>query len=101
MADHIAAMLDIKRQIEDAGEKLEDVHVARAMVLSLPKTQSWDVIKIQLFDVEPAKLTVDAVGTKLQSEANRCTQEKGTGKDTALYVQKKDTHKSKGKGSGL
>ena len=38
IADHIAAMLDIKRQIMDAGEMLEDLHLARAMVLSLPKT---------------------------------------------------------------
>jgi hypothetical protein len=71
MADHIASMLDIKQQIIDAGETLEDLHVARAMVLSLPKTQSWDVIKIQLFDVESAKLTSEVVSTKLQSEANR------------------------------
>jgi hypothetical protein len=48
MADHIASMLDIKQQIIDAGETLKDLHVAHAMVLSLPKTQqSWDVIKIQ------------------------------------------------------
>jgi hypothetical protein len=37
MADHIVSMLDIKQQIIDAGETLEDLHVARAMVLSLPK----------------------------------------------------------------
>jgi hypothetical protein len=40
MADHIVSMLDIKQQIIDAGEMLEDLHVAHAMVLSLPKTQS-------------------------------------------------------------
>jgi hypothetical protein len=70
MADHIMSMLDIKQQIINAGETLEDLHVTRAMVLSLPKTQSWDVIKIQLFDVESAKLTSKVVSTKLQSEAN-------------------------------
>jgi hypothetical protein len=98
MADHIAAMLNIKQQINDAGESLDDIHVARAMVLSLPKTQSWDIIKIQLFDLEPAKLTIDMVSTKLQSEANHPTHEKGAS-NSALYVQKKDTHKHK-KGSG-
>jgi hypothetical protein len=98
MADHIAAMLDIKRQINDAGESLDDVHVARAMVLSLPKTKSWDIIKIQLFNVEPNKLTIDMVSTKLQSEANRHAHKKGTN-NTALYVQKKDACKCK-KGSG-
>jgi hypothetical protein len=70
IADHIASMLDIKQQIIDAGEMLEDLHVAHAMVLSLLKTQSWDITKIQLFDVESAKLTSKAVSTKLQFEAN-------------------------------
>jgi hypothetical protein len=100
MADHIAAILDIKRQITDAGELLNDVHFTQAMVLLLPKTQSWDIIKIQLFNVEPAKLTIDMVSTKLQSEANRRTCKKGAS-DTALYVQKKDAHKcDKGSGKG-
>jgi hypothetical protein len=92
MADHIVAMLNIKQQINDVGESLDDVHVTRAMVLSLLKTQSWDIIKIQLFDVKPAKLTIDMVSTKLQSEANCRMREKGAS-DTALYVQKKDAHK--------
>jgi hypothetical protein len=95
MADHIASMLDIKQQIIDAGEMLEDLHVACAMVLSLLKTQSWDIIKIQPFDVESAKLTSKVVGTKLQSEANRHAQEKAGG-NTALYTH----HKGKGKGKG-
>jgi hypothetical protein len=100
MADHIVAMLDIKRQINDAGELLDDVHVAWAMVLSLLKTQSWDIIKIQLFNIEPAKLTIDTVSTKLQSEANCRTCKKGAS-NTALYVQKKDTRKcEKGSGKG-
>jgi hypothetical protein len=71
------------------------------MVLSLPKTQSWHIIKIQLFNIEPAKLTIDMVSTKLQSEANRQTREKGAS-NTALYVQKKDVHGcNKGSAKGL
>jgi hypothetical protein len=42
--------------------------VMHVMVLSLPKTQSWDIFGIQPFDVKPAKLTI--VSTKLQSEMN-------------------------------
>jgi hypothetical protein len=57
MADHITAILDLKSQIQDASEMLDNIHVACAMVLSLPKTQSWDIIKIQLFNIESAKLT--------------------------------------------
>jgi len=95
MADHVAAMLDVKRQIEDAGETLEDLHLARALVLSLPKTQSWDIIKIQLFDMEPNTFTADTVSSKLQSEANRRARE-AVGADTALYVQKKEPRKRDG-----
>jgi hypothetical protein len=96
MADHIAAILDLKSQIQDTGKTLDDIHIARAMVLSLPKTQSWDIIKIQLFNVESAKLTIDAISTKLQSEANRCVR-KAVGGSTALYTQKKDPGKRNGK----
>jgi hypothetical protein len=96
MADHIAAILDLKSQIQDAGETLDDIHVACAMVLSLPKTQSWDVIKIQLFNVESAKLTIDPVSTKLQSEAN-CRAREVVGGGTALYTRKKDPGKHDGK----
>jgi hypothetical protein len=96
MANHIAAILDLKSQIQDAGETLDDIHIARAMVLSLPKTQSWDIIKIQLFNVKSAKLTIDAVSTKLQSEANRHACE-AVGGGTALYTQKKDLGKRDGK----
>jgi hypothetical protein len=96
MADHIAAILDLKSQIQDAGETLDDIHVARTMVLSLPKTQSWDVIKIQLFNVESAKLTINTVSTKLQSEANRRVRE-AVGGGTALYTWQKDPGKRDGK----
>jgi hypothetical protein len=82
------------------GELLNNVHVARAMVLSLPKTQSWDIIRIWVFNIEPDKLTIDTVSTKLQSEANHQACEKGAN-NTALYVQKKDARKhEKGSGKG-
>jgi hypothetical protein len=35
MADHIATILDLKSQIQDAGETLNNIHVACAMVLSV------------------------------------------------------------------
>jgi hypothetical protein len=96
MADHIAAILDLKSQIQDAGEVLDDIHTARTMVLSLPKTQSWDIIKIQLFNIESAKLTINTVSTKLQSEAN-CHTCEAVGGGTALYTWKKDPGKRNGK----
>src|ERR1700730_13800561 len=87
MADHIAAILDIRDRIVQAGEAIADLHVARAMILSLPKTSSWEMIKIQLFDIKV--LTSDIVSTKLQTEANRRIHEKpGTGQ-TALQASTK------------
>ena len=50
MADHIAMILDIQHQIAQAGKQISDLHIAWAMILSLPKTPSWEIIKIQLFN---------------------------------------------------
>ena len=52
MPNHIAAMLDIKHHITQAGEDLKDIIVPRAIIISLPKTQTWEFIKISLFKVE-------------------------------------------------
>ena len=40
MTDHIAAMLDIKHCITQAGKDLKDLIVARAIIILLPKTQT-------------------------------------------------------------
>ena len=102
MADHIAAMLDIRRRIVEAGEKFEDIHLARAMILSLPKTPSWEIIKIQLFDIESSKLTPEIVSTKLQAEANRRIREKAGGNSALLAQgsQKKGQSGGQNKGKG-
>jgi hypothetical protein len=94
MADHIAAMLDIKYRIEQAGETISDLYVARAMILSLPKTQSWDIIKITLFELQ--LLTTEIVSTKLQQEANRRSRDKSSG-ETALFAHQNNSNRlSKG-----
>ena len=78
MADHIAGMLDLGHKITAAGESLPDIHVARTLILSLPHTQSWDVIKIQLFNLEASKLTFNMVSATLIAEANRRMREKSS-----------------------
>ena len=95
MADHIAVMLDLKHRITQAGEDLPDIHVARAMILSLPKTQSWEVVKITLFEIE--KLTSELVSSKLLQEANCRTREKSS--DTVLMTRNTN-QKGKGRGCG-
>ena len=95
MPDHIAAMLDIKRRITQAGEDLKDIIVARAIIISLLKTQTWEFIKISLFEVE--NLTSEIVSTRLMQEANRRAREKGLD-ESALVTTDTRTKKSNYKG---
>src|ERR1700731_1011250 len=84
MADHIAAILNIRDCVIQASEAIADLHIAHAMILSLPKTSSWEMIKIQLFDIKI--LTSDIVSMKLQIEANRRICKKPGGGQTALQA---------------
>ena len=82
MDEHIASLLDLSHRIISAGEKLDDLHLARAMVLSLPKTPSWELVKIPLFEL--TMLMSEAVSTRLLQEAN-CHKRK-SGLETALIT---------------
>ncbi len=68
----------------------------RALVLSLPRTQSWELVKIQLFSKDT--LTPDIVSTELQAQSNRTAHEKKS--ETALFAGKKQKFKSGGNGAG-
>ncbi len=89
-------MLDLGLKIKAAGEAISDVHIARALVLSLPRTQSWELVKIQLFSKDT--LTPDIVSTELQAQSNRTAHEKKS--ETALFAGKKQKFKSGGNGAG-
>lgn len=98
VADHIAAMLDIKHCIEQASETIPDLYIAHAMILSLPKTQSWDIIKITFFELQ--SLTTEIVSTKLQQEANCHLCDKLSG-ETALFAHQSNSNRlSKGQTPG-
>jgi len=58
MADHVTKMLNIWNCIAEVGKDLPDIHIAHALILSLSKTTSWDLIKIQLF-------TLDSLSSKI------------------------------------
>jgi gag-polypeptide of LTR copia-type len=87
MPDHIAAMLDIKHCITQAGEDLKDIIVAQAIIISLLKTQTWEFIKISLFEVE--SLTSKIVCTWLMQEANQQACEKGLDESTLITTDTK------------
>jgi len=93
MADHIATMLDIGQKITGAGETLPDVHIARALVLSLPRTQTWEFVKTLLFSKET--LTTEVVATELTAHATRAEREKSN--ESVLYAASK-RRQQKGKG---
>ncbi|KAJ8456408.1 hypothetical protein ONZ51_g12144 [Trametes cubensis] len=99
MSEHIAWILRLKQAIRDAGEDISDLNVAHALVLSLPKTPAWDVVKIQLFSLESKELTSELVGAKLQAEANRRARENSSN-EAALLAQKPQQKKGRGKGKG-
>ena len=67
---HIAAMLNLGQMITDAGEKLPDIHIVCVLILLLPRNQLWDIIKIQLFNLNSSKLTSAMVSTTLIAESN-------------------------------
>ena len=78
-------MLDLGLKIKAAGEELPDIHIACALVLSLPQTQTWELVKVQLFSKE--KITSDIVSTELQATANQTAHEKKS--ETAFLARKK------------
>ncbi|CDO72101.1 hypothetical protein BN946_scf184962.g44 [Trametes cinnabarina] len=101
MANHIARILRLKQAIRDTGKEIKDLHIARALVLSLPKTPSWDVIKIQLFSLEQEKLTSELVTPTLQAEVNRRTRKNSSNKAALLAQKQQKKGRGKGKGKGL
>jgi len=66
MSDHISYFLNLHHHIIEAGEKLDDIHVVHAILLSLPHSSIWDVIKQNLLDKGKA-LTLDMVSAELIS----------------------------------
>jgi hypothetical protein len=96
---YIASVLDLRYHITAAGEDLPDKYLARALVLSLPISQSWELIKIQIFGLKKDAFIVKNVVSILQLKANQHLQEKSSGK-TALYVQKQKMQQNGGKFKG-
>jgi len=97
MANHVASMLNLWHKILAAGKDLSDIHIARALVLSLPQTPSWDLIKIQLFNLDMMKLTSETIAMTLQAEVNHRQHDKMS--KTAMLAAKR-AFGSKGKTKG-
>jgi len=66
MSDHISYFLNLCHSIIEASEKLDNIHVVYAILLSLLCSIIWDVIKQNLLDKGKA-LTLNIVSTELIS----------------------------------
>jgi len=74
MSDHIGSFLQLHRCITESGQKLEDIHIVYAILLSLPRSGIWDVVKQNLLD-KGSGLTLNAITTKLLSVSNYIERE--------------------------
>ena len=87
MSDHVAWMLDLTHCITATGEKLSDHLIACSLVISLPRTPQWDLIKSQIFQLDEKSLTSETVSSRLQTEANHRSHEVSL-ENTALLAKK-------------
>ncbi|KAJ3563959.1 hypothetical protein NP233_g8606 [Leucocoprinus birnbaumii] len=83
ISDHVSFYLSIRRQFIEASHRVDDVTVINALLLSLPHTPTWEVVKQNLLYKGPS-LTIENVTTELASVYNRLMLE-----DTADSVNKK------------
>jgi len=66
MSDHIGSFLQLRCCITESGQKLEDIHIVHAILLSHPRSGIWDVVKQNLLD-KGSRLTLNAVIAELLS----------------------------------
>ena len=71
MSNHIRFFLHLCHHIIKSGQKLDDVHVVYAILLSLLCSNIWDIVKQNLLDKE-SELTLNTVTAELLSVHN-CT----------------------------
>jgi len=74
MSDHIGSFLHLRHRINDSGQTLNDIHVIHAILLSLPHSGLWDIVKQNLLDKGTA-LTLDIVTAELLSVHDRTERE--------------------------
>ena len=75
MSDHIGSFLQLCHCITESGQKLEDIHIVHAILLSLSCSGIWDVVKQNLLD-KGSGLTLNAVTVKLLSVSDCIKRER-------------------------
>jgi len=74
MFDHIGFFLQLHCHITKSGQKLEDIHIVHAILLSLPHSGIWDVVKQNLLD-KGSRLTLNTITTELLSVSDHIERE--------------------------
>ena len=71
---YVWSFLQLRRHITESGQKLEDIHIVHTILLSLPHSGIWDVVKQNLLD-KGSGLTLNAVTAELLSVSDRIERE--------------------------
>ena len=75
MSDYIGSFLHLCRCITESCQKLEDIHIVHAILLSLPRSGIWNVVKQNLLD-KGSGLTLNAVTAELLSVSDCIERER-------------------------
>ena len=75
MSDHIGSFLQLHCHITESGQKLENIHIVYAILLSLSHSGIWDVVKQNLLD-KGSGLTLNAVTANLLSVSDHIERER-------------------------
>jgi hypothetical protein len=87
--DHIAFFLNIHHCFIKAGHRVDDITVINTLLLSLPHTATWKVVKQNLLD-QGDQLTLEIVSTELATVYERTVQEDLAGGVKTLALVMKD-----------
>jgi len=75
MSDHIGSFLHLRRRINDSGQTLDNIHIIHAILLSLPHSSIWDIVKQNLLD-KGTTLSLNIVTAELLSVHDRMERER-------------------------
>lgn len=93
MCDHICFYLNVRRRFIEADHKVDDYVIINAILLSLPISPTWEVIKQNLLYRGNA-LTLDNVSAELMSAFERITLEDNLTTESLAFPSEGDQFSS-------
>ena len=74
MSKHIGFFLHLCHHINDSGQKLDNIYIVHVILLSLPQSGVWNVVKQNLLDKDTI-LNLNIVTAELLSVHNHIERE--------------------------